>query len=76
MTLRTSLILLLLACILCTAGCTMPFAADNQTTHSTDNSTPASIAKYKLTLAQPEDSAKLVKMDTDVYNLGEWWSLS
>jgi hypothetical protein len=49
----------------------MPFAADNQTADSTDNSTPASLAKYKLTLAQPEDSAKLVKMDTDVYNLGE-----
>jgi hypothetical protein len=71
MPLRTSLILLLLACILCTAGCTIPFAAENQTANSTNTSTPASIAKYKLTLAQPEESAKMIKMDTDVYNLGE-----
>lgn len=71
MNLRISLILLLLACILCTAGCTQPFAADNQTAAPSNTSTPASIAKYKLTLAQPEDSAKLIKMDTDVYNLGE-----
>ena len=71
MTPRTSLILLLLACILLTAGCTQPFAADNSTTNSSAASAPQSIAKYKLTIAQPEDSAKLVNMDTDVYNLGE-----
>lgn len=71
MTPRTFLILLLLACILCTAGCTMPFVADNQTTGTSNTTSQQSIAKYKLTLAQPEDSAKLIKMDTDVYNLGE-----
>jgi hypothetical protein len=71
MTPRTSLILLLLACILLTAGCTQPFAADNSTANSSAASAPQSIAKYKLTIAQPEDSAKLVNMDTDVYNLGE-----
>jgi hypothetical protein len=49
----------------------MPFGAGNGTANSSDTSTPASLAKYKLTLAQPEDSAKLIKMDTDVYNLGE-----
>jgi hypothetical protein len=70
-TLRIPVILLLLACILCTAGCTMPFAENNQTTNPADNSPTASIAKYQLTLAQPEDSATLIKMDTDVYNIGE-----
>ncbi|RPI39717.1 MAG: hypothetical protein EHM53_04720 [Methanoregulaceae archaeon] len=64
-------VLLLLACILCTAGCTQLFSGDIRTTTITDPSTPASIAKYKLSLAQPEESAKLVRMDTDVYNIGE-----
>lgn len=71
MTLRISLIVLLLACILCTAGCMQPFAADNRSAAPSSTSTPPSIAKYQLTLAQPEDSATLIKMDTDVYNLGE-----
>jgi hypothetical protein len=71
MTPRKSLILLLLACILCTAGCMLPFAQDNQTHGTSNTSAPESIAKYERTLAQPVDSAKLIKMDTDVYNLGE-----
>ena len=71
MNLRISLPFLLLVCILCTTGCTQPFPADNQTAGTSNTSTPASIAKYQLTLAQPEDSSKLIKMDTDVYNLGE-----
>jgi hypothetical protein len=71
MTPRTSFTLLLLACILCTAGCTELFGPDNSTTNTTDTSTPVSIAKYKLTLAQPEDSAKMIRMDTDVFNIGE-----
>lgn len=71
MTPRTSLLLLLLACILLTAGCTMPFAADNHTDNSTDTSTPASLAKYKQTIAQPGDTSQLIKMDSDVYNIGE-----
>jgi hypothetical protein len=69
--LRAILILLIIACILITAGCTMPFGADNKTANATSNSAPGSVAKYQRTLAQPEDSAKLIKMDTDVYNLGE-----
>ena len=71
MTPRTTLILLLLFCILCTTGCTQLFATGNQTPNTSDTSTPPSVAKYQQTLAQPEDSANLVKMDTDVYNLGE-----
>jgi hypothetical protein len=70
--LRTLLILIMLTCILCTAGCTLlPQDSENQTVgNSTDNISP-SIAKYKVTIAQPEDSAKLIKMDSDVYNIGE-----
>lgn len=71
MTPRTSLLLLLLACVLLTAGCTMPFAAGNHTDNSTDTSTPASLAKYKQTIRQPEDSYQLITMDSDVYNIGE-----
>ncbi|MDD1683215.1 MAG: hypothetical protein LUO98_05185 [Methanoregula sp.] len=70
-TLRIPVILILLACILCSAGCTQLSAADNQNPGSSDTSASVSIAKYQLRLAQPEDSAKLVRMDTDVYNIGE-----
>lgn len=69
--LRATIILLLLFCILCTAGCTELFGVGNQTRNTSDSSTTATIAKYQQTLAQPEDSATLVKMDTDIYNLGE-----
>jgi hypothetical protein len=69
--LRTVIILLILGYILYTAGCTMPFTADYQTPGLSNASVAASVAKYQLTLAQPEDSSTLIKMDTDVYNLGE-----
>jgi hypothetical protein len=69
--LRTTTILLLLFCILYNTGCTELSGADNQTSNTADTATPGSIAKYEQTLAQPEDSANLVKMDTDIYNLGE-----
>lgn len=64
-------VLLLLACILCTAGCTQSYDGNNLTTGTSGASDPLSIANYKLTIAQPEESAKLVRMDTDVYNIGE-----
>lgn len=71
MTLRTFIHLFLLICILCTSGCTLPSVADNVTANTSDTPAPASVAKYQRVLAQPEDSAKMVKLDTDVYNLGE-----
>jgi len=71
MTPRTFPLLLLLACVLLTAGCTEVFGADNSTANSKDSTALASIATYQQTLAQPEDSAMMIKMDTDVYNLGE-----
>ena len=71
MTPRIIPVLLLLACILCTAGCTQFYDGNNPTTGTSGTSDPVSIVKYKLTIAQPEESAKLVRMDTDVYNIGE-----
>jgi hypothetical protein len=68
---RATTILLLLFCILCTTGCTELSGTGNQTHNTSDTASPASVAKYQLTLAQPEYSANLVKMDTDIYNLGE-----
>jgi hypothetical protein len=69
---RTLLVMVMLTCILCTAGCTLlPQDWENQTVAHSAGSVPPSIAKYKVTLAQPEDTAKLIKMDTDVYNIGE-----
>jgi len=69
--LRTTTILLLLFCILCTTGCTVLSGAGNQTGNISDSSSPVSIAKYSRTLAQPEFSADMVQMDTDIYNIGE-----
>ena len=68
---RTLIVLFLLACTFCTAGCTELFDGDNSTVNFTDTPAPASIMKYQRTLAQPEDSAQMVRMDTDVYNIGE-----
>jgi hypothetical protein len=68
---HTILVLLIIACILVTAGCTFPSGANNQPANATGNSAPGPVANYQRTLAQPEDSAKLIKMDTDVYNVGE-----
>jgi len=49
----------------------MPSGAGSQSGDVSENSVAPSIAKYQQTLAQPLDSARMVKMDTDVYNLGE-----
>jgi hypothetical protein len=47
------------------------YDGNDPTTGTSGTSDPVSIAKYKPTIAQPEESAKLVRMDTDVYNIGE-----
>jgi len=70
MTPQTFLVLILVAGIVCTAGCTMTSPAGNKAPGSS-NVSPQSIAKYRQTLAQPEESAKMIKMDTDIYNPGE-----
>ncbi|HSQ94105.1 MAG TPA: hypothetical protein VLL74_07415 [Methanoregula sp.] len=68
---RVCLVILALAWMLCTAGCTMPFMTDNTAFGSSDTSAPAAVAEHQRTLAQPEDTAKMVRMDSDVYNIGE-----
>jgi hypothetical protein len=56
--------------ILVVAGCTSFFDKMNQTGNTTPSfqQFPAS---YKVTIAQPDDTSKSIKMDTDVYNIGE-----
>ena len=71
MTPRIIPVLILLACILCTLGCTQFYDGNDPATGTSGISDPVSIPKYNLTIAQPEESAKLVRMDTDVYNIGE-----
>ena len=59
----------LVVCIILTAGCTSFFDEINQT-----NTTPSLQqfpASYKVTIAQPDGTSKSIKMDTDVYNIGE-----
>jgi hypothetical protein len=67
---RMPLLIIVLVCILLAAGCTSPFDPTNHT----GNTTPAVQqfpASYKVTIAQPDGTAKSINMDTDVYNLGE-----
>jgi len=71
MTPRIIPVLILLACILCTTGCTQFYDGNNPTTGTSGTSDPVSFAKYKMIIAQPEESAKLVRMETDIYNIGE-----
>lgn len=71
MTLFRAMIVLVLFCVLCTAGCTELSGTENKTDNSSGTSAPASIARYRLALAQPEDTAKMIRMDTDIYNPGE-----
>ena len=66
----TLALMILIMCLLFTAGCTSLFDPTNKT-----NTTPPSLqqfpASYKVTLAQPDSTSKSLKMDTDVYNIGE-----
>jgi hypothetical protein len=63
-------LIIAIVCIFLTAGCVSIFDHTNQI----GNTTPAiqqSPASYKVTIAQPDERSKSIKMDTDVYNLGE-----
>ena len=62
-------LMLVLVAMLMVAGCTSLFNPTNQT-----NTTPSLQqyqASYKVTIAQPDGTSKSIKMDTDVYNIGE-----
>jgi hypothetical protein len=61
---------IVLVLTLLVSGCTSLFNPTNQT----DNTTPSLQqfpASYKVTIAQPDSTSKSLKMDTDVYNIGE-----
>jgi len=65
----TLTLIIVIVSILLTTGCTSLFDEINQT-----NTTPSLQqfpASYKVTIAQPDGTSKSIKMDTDVYNIGE-----
>jgi hypothetical protein len=66
----TPLLMILVVCILLTAGCTSLFDEINQT-NTTAPSLQQFPSSYKVTIAQPDGTSKSIKMDTDVYNIGE-----
>lgn len=63
------IVTLLVGCVLCTAGCIQTFSAASPSPDGAEK-TPVA-ASYAMRIAQPEDSARLIQMDTDVYNIGE-----
>jgi hypothetical protein len=71
MLLRPSLLIFLFGCIFFTAGCMQPLVTDNQTAADHPDAVPPSVAKFNMTILQPEDSASMVRMDTDIYTIGE-----
>ena len=70
-TLHHSLFVVILVIGALTAGCMqlpLPGSPGNVTANAT---LPASIASYQRTIAQPEASSGMIRMDTDIYNIGE-----
>lgn len=65
------IILFLLAGILCTSGCSGISDLQNHASGHLEKTGPSTNADNRHTLAQPEDTAMMIKMDTDIYNLGE-----
>jgi hypothetical protein len=64
----------ILIILLLTAGCTTPLIPANATTNTTAGTLqapPQSSALYKITVAQPDAYSRFIRMDTDVYNIGE-----
>nr|WP_319375452.1 hypothetical protein [uncultured Methanoregula sp.] len=64
----------ILIILLLTAGCTTPLSPANTTVNATANTPqvpPQSAAMYKVTVAQPDAYSRFIRMDTDVYNIGE-----
>jgi len=63
-------LMIVIVCILITSGCTSLFDQINLT-NTTTPSLQQFPASYKVTIAQPDVTSKSIKMDTDVYNIGE-----
>jgi hypothetical protein len=59
----------LLSCLF-TAGCTSFFHAESGSANTTEKS-PQSNARYQVTIAQPDARSDFIRMDSDVYNVGE-----
>jgi hypothetical protein len=66
----TPALIMVIVCLLLTAGCTSLFDQTNQTRTTTPELPPVP-ASYKMTIAQPDGTSKSISMDTDVYNIGE-----
>ncbi|MDO9324505.1 MAG: hypothetical protein Q7T80_06055 [Methanoregula sp.] len=66
----SALIIILVCAFFIAAGCTSVFDQTNQTnvTTSVVQQFPSS---YKMTIAQPDETSESIRMDTDVYNIGE-----
>jgi len=66
----TFILIISIVCILLVAGCTSHFDQTNQTGNATPGvqQFPSS---YQVTIAQPEERSRFIRMDTDVYNQGE-----
>lgn len=56
--------------LLLVAGCTSPFDQTN-VTNTTSPDLQQSPSSYQVTIAQPEGKSRFIRMDTDVYNIGE-----
>jgi uncharacterized membrane protein len=65
---------LVLGCILLIAGCSTLSSEKNSginTSQNTSQTPGQSLASYKATINQPDARSEYVKMDTDIYNIGE-----
>lgn len=66
----TPALIIIMVCVFLMAGCTSLFDQTNQT-NTTTTEVQQFPSSYKVTLAQPDDTSNFIRMDTDVYNIGE-----
>ena len=66
----TPALIIVMLCLFQLAGCTSLYQQNNQIPNS-----PPDIqqfpSSYQVTIAQPDLTSKSIKMDTDVFNIGE-----
>ena len=68
--LHRHLFVIILVIGILTTGCSQTPGQGNEGNH-TVNVSPGSVALYQRTIAQPGESSGMIRMDTDVYNIGE-----
>ena len=66
----TPALIIAMVCILLVVGCTSLVDEPNQT-NTTNPLLQQFPASYKVTIAQPDEKSRFIRMDTDVYNIGE-----